>query len=64
MINRLGEFFPEKSGLGQPVVWHTMLCPFKQDWPKIGQKIGRAAKNYEAPREIFFSSEISFLISF
>jgi hypothetical protein len=42
--------------------------PFEQDWPKnwpkkLAQNKDRAAKNYEAPREIF-SSEISFLISF
>ena len=51
MINRLGEFFPEKSGRGQPVVWHTMLCPFKQDWPKNWPKIGHKLAKKIGPEQ-------------
>jgi len=58
MINRLGEFFPEKSGRGQPVVWHTMLCPFKQDWPKnwpkIGPEQGQGSKKLRGAARDFF----------
>jgi len=46
-----------------------MLCPFEQDWPKnwpkIGPEQGQGSKKNTRRRAIFFfSSEISFLISF
>ena len=49
---------------GQPV-WHTMLCPFEQDWPKYCPRTRAGQQKITRHRaRFFFSSEISFKIDF